>query len=468
MNAGRTPLLSETLSRLYERTAKGIKFDLDVTRALLERFGNPHRSLNCVHVAGTNGKGSVCAMIESVFRAAGYRTGLYTSPHLVRFNERIKVGGCDITDAELAALFEEIEPHDRALAAAPGGREATFFEFTTVLALVHFQRKGVELVVLETGMGGRLDATNVVDPLVSVITRIGIEHREFLGDTIELIAAEKAGIIKPGRAVVCGAMDAAAREVIARTAAERSAPFIAAEDVVSVRRAGSRNPPPTSRTPPKEGIGGESPPLEGCPKGGVGAFVNRLKIETAETSYPPVALPLPGPYQLENVAAAVAAVEYVSQATPFNADEKTVKRGLESVSWPGRCQVLSEDPPVILDVAHNPDAARALASVLREIAGRRKVVLVFSLLSDKDCGAIMKELAPVVSRCIVVPLNTPRAMPVADIVACARRAGLEVSDATLAEARAQAVAWAREQGGVVCIAGSLYLAGDVLGGGVAG
>ncbi|OQA27035.1 MAG: Folylpolyglutamate synthase [Verrucomicrobia bacterium ADurb.Bin345] len=430
---GRKPALGDRLTQLYARTAAGVKFDLEVTRRLLDRIGNPQSGMSFVHVAGTNGKGSVCAMIESVCRAAGFRTGLYTSPHLVKFNERIRVAGRDIEDAELVELFNLVDPHDRALAAMPDGREATFFELTTVMALEHFRRSGVKLAVLETGMGGRLDATNVVTPLVSVITRIGIEHREFLGDTLEKIAAEKAGIIKPGVGVVCGAMDPAAREVIERTAAKRNAPFIPAEESVSVRRAGP------------------------------GAFPRqKVKIESENSSYPVLQLPLAGSYQLENVATAVAALEYLGQTSPFSPDETAVKKGLESVSWPGRCQLLSEHPPVVLDVAHNPDAARALAAALRELAGRRKVALVLGLLSDKDGRGIMAELAPLAGRCLVVPLHTPRAMRVEDLLACARQAGVEASLSNLAEARAAAVAWAREHDGVVCIAGSLYLAGEVL------
>jgi len=434
LNAGCRSSLSERLTRLFARTAAGVKFDLDVTRALLGRLGNPHQALQFVHVAGTNGKGSVCAMVESVFRAAGYRTALYTSPHMVRFNERIRVEGREISDQELADLFDLVDPHDQSLAAAPGGRETTFFELTTVMAFEYFRRQGVQLAVLETGMGGRLDATNVVDPLLSVITRIGIEHREYLGDTLEQIAGEKAGIIKPGRAVICGAMDPAARAVIEETAARRNAPFVSVEETVSVRRVGR-------------------PSLSG----------QKVKVETENAAYPPVTLPLAGSYQLENVATAVSAVEYLSQATAFNADEGAIRRGLESVAWPGRCQVLSDHPPVLLDVAHNPDAARALAAALREIADRRKVILVFSLLADKDCRGVLKELAPVVTRCIVVQLHTARAMPADALLACVKQAGIECSILPLADARTEAIEWAREHDGVVCIAGSLYLAGEVLG-----
>lgn len=424
--------LADSLQRLYARTAHGIKLGLDVETNLLHRMGNPHLRMPHVHVAGTNGKGSVCAMLEAVLRSAGYRTALYTSPHLVRFNERIRVSGRCISDEELAGLFNEVEQLDRELAAAPGGRQATFFEFATALAFEHFRRQKAELAVLETGLGGRLDATNVVMPLVSVITRIDIEHTQYLGKTLAEIAAEKAGIIKPGRTVICGSMPDEARDVIRRTAAERRATLILVEDAVSVRRV--------------------SQDLRG----------QKLKIETPAQSYGTVVLPLPGKYQLENVALAVAAAQYINDTSPFVVRDDALKNGLKSVRWPARCQVLSEDPLVILDVAHNPNGARALAESLRELAKGKELGLIVGLLSDKDCRGVMTPFASLAKKCWAVQIQNERAMPLDQLLACIRSVGLDAAGGPLSQALAEAREWARGRKGAVCIAGSLFLAGEVL------
>jgi dihydrofolate synthase / folylpolyglutamate synthase len=426
------PSLADSLHRLYARTAHGIKLGLNAETALLDRMGNPHLRMAHVHVAGTNGKGSVCAMLESVLRAAGYRTGLYTSPHLVRFNERIRVAGDLISDEDLAELFNEVEKIDQDLAAQPEGRPATFFEFTTALAFEHFRRRKVDVAVLETGLGGRLDATNVALPLVSVITRIDIEHTQYLGKTLPEIAAEKAGIIKPGRAVICGGMPDEARDVVRRIAAERRSRLILVEDAASVGRL--------------------SQDLKG----------QKIKIETAAQSHGTITLPLLGKYQLENVALAIAAAEYLNDASAFAVSGKALKQGLASVRWPARCQVLSEKPLVILDVAHNPNGARALAVSLGEIARGREIGLIIGLLADKDCHGVMTAFAPFVKRCWAVQIRNERAMPMEQLLACIRSVGLEATGCALSQALAEAKEWGNGRKGAVCIAGSLFLAGEVL------
>jgi folylpolyglutamate synthase/dihydrofolate synthase len=219
----------------FQRSEFLLKHGLIETRALLEELGQPQEAFLSIHVAGTNGKGSVCAMLAAVLQAAGYRTGLYTSPHLIRFSERVRVQGEPITDLELARQIELVED---ALArrCESGMRDATFFEFTTALAFSHFRDQKVQVAVIETGMGGRLDATNVITPVLSVITPIGLDHQQYLGKTVEAIAGEKAGIIKPGRPVVCAEMEVAAREVMGRTARLRGAPFVPVAESVQVKR----------------------------------------------------------------------------------------------------------------------------------------------------------------------------------------------------------------------------------------
>ncbi len=424
--------LEQTLSNLYARASHGVKLGLETQRALLEELGNPHEGLAFVHVAGTNGKGSVCAMIESVLRAAGHKTGLYTSPHLVRFNERIQVAGRAIADEELAVLIEAVTEADDRQAARPDGRPATFFEFTTALAFVHFRISATQIVVLETGLGGRLDATNAVMPRLSAITSIDLEHTRYLGDTLEAIAAEKAGIIKPGVPVVLGELPERALDTILKIAGERYAPVIRAGESVTVSR------------------------LQQTARG------QKIKLESVNADYPPVLLPLLGRHQLANAALAVAALERVGEDEAFSWDSRALKRGLEAVCWPGRAQVLEEDPLVLLDVAHNPSAAAELAATLEELAGGRPVALVAGLLSDKDARGFFASLHPVVRACWLAVLPGERAMPMEAMKAAARSAGLEGVESDLETAQKLAKEWALAHGGLVCLAGSLVLAGEVL------
>ena len=424
--------LRQSLEKLYALRTFGIKPGLEAEQALLERLGNPQHGFAAIHVAGTNGKGSVCAMLDSVLRTAGFRIGLYTSPHLVRFNERIQVNGQAIADEELAELFDVLEPHAGAVTAAQGGRDITFFEFTTALAFEHFKRKGVKLAVVETGLGGRLDATNVVLPLISVITRIGLEHTAHLGKTIEAIAGEKAGIIKERRPVVCGATPDKAREVIRRVAGERSAEFIDAHEAATVRRV-------------SQSISGQ-----------------KVTISTEPTDYGTVALPLLGPHQLENCATVVATLEAVAGIGPIQVASEAMVKGLAAVQWSGRMQVLAQNPPVILDSAHNPDGARVLAAALKELFRKEPVGLIWGMCDDKDAVGFAAALTKLVKRCWVVPIATERSLPPGKLAALAQGRGWQIVESTLAEALPAAEQWAREHGGVVCIAGSLFLAGEVL------
>ena len=270
--------LNDTLRRLYALRRFGLRPGLETMQALLERLGHPERACAAIHIAGTNGKGSVAAMLDAVLRAAGMRVGLYTSPHLVRFNERIQVNGVAIADDALAALFAGLEPHLTAVAKEMG-REATFFEVTTALAFQHFANARVPLVVLETGLGGRLDATNLVTPLTAVITRIGLDHMQYLGTTLEAIAGEKAGIIKAGRPVVLGAMPEAARDVVAAAAQRAGARLVESCAVATVRRVAET--------------------WEG----------QKVALSTLEQDYGTVSVPLLGRHQLENLATVLATLE---------------------------------------------------------------------------------------------------------------------------------------------------------------
>lgn len=422
--------LKAELDHLYSLRTFGIKPGLGRMQAVLERIGNPEKGIGFVHVAGTNGKGSVCAMTESILRNAGGKTGLYISPHLVRLNERIQVSGKGIGDDDLMELIRFVEPHAKAV--APDYGDITFFEYVTVMAFEYYRRRKANLVVLETGMGGRLDATNVVTPLVSVITGIGIDHTMYLGDTIEKIAGEKAGIIKKDRPVIFGDMPPAAMEVMVHTARERGAPFIRATDSVTVRR--------LSQT-----FAGQ-----------------KVKISSQSVEYPPVVLPLLGRHQLQNCAVAVAVVETLAETYGLNMEPSAVKKGLAETRWPGRCQVLPGEPVMILDGAHNPDAAERLAETLTELGKGKPMALVTGMMKDKDCARFLRTFSGLVRKCWTVTVSGERSMGRDELAGLARGLGWDVAGADLKGALESAKEWARANDGFVCIAGSLYLAGEVL------
>jgi len=425
--------LQQFLDDLYLRRARGIKLGLDSVRALLTELGDPHQGARIVHVAGTNGKGSVVAMLDSILRSAGHRSGRYTSPHLIRFNERLTVSGSEISDDELYALLQDVERSVQSLDESSNLRKPTFFEFTTAAGFLWFQRQGADPWILETGLGGRLDATNVVDPIVTAITSIGIDHASFLGNTIEEVAGEKAGIIKPGIPVVLGRMHAAATRTIAEAASTRGAEMILAENAVSIRK----------KKEDREG--------------------QWIEMETASRRYRAIRLPLVGSHQLENAAVAVAVAEILSRESGVQIDENAVADGLESVSWSGRGEFVSHDPPVLLDCAHNPAGATALVEMAKELWPGRPIGLVVGFSKEKDAEGFLRTIGSHFDRVWVVELRNPAKLPLDDILAAAERAGVQVEACELPKACREAIDWANQLGhGAVCIAGSVYLAGEFL------
>lgn len=426
-------ILNAKLTYLYNRVgASKIKLGLDTSRALMQAMAVDPLRLPCIHVAGTNGKGSVSAMLDSVLREAGLRTGLYTSPHLIRFNERIRISGVPIPDEELIRLLDDVERADQIQASGPGGRPGTFFELTTAVALKWFLEQPVQMTVLETGLGGRLDSTNVVDPLVAVLTEIGLEHTSYLGDTLEKVAAEKAGIIKPGRPVVVGPQRPAVARIIEEKAREAGSPLLRAEERVSVKR--------------------RSQDLEG----------QVLAVETADGAWSPFRLPLLGDFQLANCALAITALEWMRDSLQLPLTQDLIRAGLEKTRWPGRCQVVSRDPVFLVDVAHNPDAAQALAVFLKKFRGDKPVVLICGMLSDKDAEGFFRLMRPVVDACVLVPLDSERNMPMERLLAAAKAAKLPAAEGMLPTAIKNAQKWAKKNNGIVVAAGSLYLASAVL------
>jgi dihydrofolate synthase/folylpolyglutamate synthase len=411
-------MLTESISSLFARTAYGIKPGLEVTVALLEQLGNPHRELKCIHVAGTNGKGSVCAMIESVLRASGFKTGLYTSPHLFRFNERFRINGRDIPDAELEPLIADVETAAKNLTTRP----PTFFEISTAMAFEYFKREKVDYAVIETGMGGRWDATNVIQPVLSVITRIDLDHQEYLGSEIEKIAAEKAGIIKSGAPVICGPMPVEAEAVIYKEALEKKVPILGSDEAVFFQCLEKRRDD------------------------------QLLNIEASGHDYSSVRLPLAGAFQLENCGIAVAALEDLADIEGFRLQ---MKRGLEAVKWPGRFQLLQKKPPVLYDGAHNPSGARALFQTLEETFPSVGKGLLFSFMKDKDVEGILTTLKPAVEKAWALTLPGDRAMAAEEISAIGAKIGMDIEPVAGIQPALDWLDAGKRR--LVCFTGSLYL-----------
>ncbi len=423
--------MGEVEQRLFQRRRFGIKLGLELELAMLERLGNPQREYPVIHVAGTNGKGSVCAMLQAILSAAGVTTGLYTSPHLVSFNERFQVDRAQISDADLEALATRIEAVAES-AAADLERDVTFFECSTAIAFEYFRQQAVQMAVIETGLGGRLDATNVVAPLVSVITPVSLEHTEHLGDTLEAVAAEKAGIIKAGRPVVMARMDEAAADVIRRTCRERGCRCIDVAEQASMRIS-------------KRSLVGQ-----------------KVHLETSSASYGTVNLSLLGDFQAENLATAAVVIDVLRDQYGIPIDESMVATGVRAATWPGRCQLLTEDPPTLLDGAHNPAAALALATVLQGHAEGRPLGMVIGMCGDKDIGEFLRPFARLAPRLWVVPIDNERNTDPERILAPARAMGWTASATTLQGGLDEARAWGGEAGGMLCITGSLFLVGEVL------
>lgn len=422
--------LEDKIALVQGRRRFGMRPGLDRIEALLSALGNPERGLACIHVAGTNGKGSVAAMAASVLQHAGLGDiGLYTSPHLVYFNERIRIGGEPVAnDALERALDAAIGAMRRCADSGSPEGDATFFELATAAAFFAFREAGVRIAVVEAGLGGRLDATNVLVPAVSVITNVGLEHCEWLGDTIGKIAAEKAGIVKPGRPVVAGAMPKEALAVIAAKATEAGSLFLRADATITERKA-------------KDGS-------------------MRIALEDEFRSVSGIRFPLCGAYQRENLATAAAALEAFSQAAGIPIEDDAFRAGLESVKWPCRFQTVRETPRTIVDGAHNPPAAEALAATLakRETA---PLALVAGFCADKDALAFLRILKPRFRAAFATETPNERTMPAEDAAALMAQAGFTSVSAApdWRDALAKAAAWAEENGGAVVVCGSLFLAG---------
>jgi dihydrofolate synthase/folylpolyglutamate synthase len=370
-------LLQKNLQYLYALDGKGIKPGLKRIESLLDRMGNPHRNIPAIHIAGTNGKGSTCAVIAAVLRAAGYRVGLYTSPHLVRFNERIRINDEKISDID---ILDFLQRH-RALI---DELDATFFETTTALAFEYFYRQKVDVMVLETGLGGRLDATNVVTPILSVITPIGKDHEEFLGNTLSKIAFEKAGIAKPNIPCLAARQTFSVKQTLRGEITKRSAIWFYAPDLC--------------------GISAKHLSFDGM----------QVNIQIGATQLNPVQFSLTGLHQLVNLQTAVSAIHLLKK---FPVLPEQIKKGIESVCWRGRLEVLSREPLILYDVGHNIYGIRPIVATLEKIIPGQKVQIILALGQKKKIAHLGKTLNEIADRVYVTEIPNNKSARARDIAA---------------------------------------------------
>lgn len=415
---------NEALSYIHAINWTFCKPGLERVSLLCKKIGEPQKDVKCIHVAGTNGKGSSCAMLSSVLQAAGYRVGLYTSPHMVRFNERMQVNGECISDEDLTKITEEVRPFADAMEDRP-----TEFELVTAIAFLYFKRMNCDLVILETGLGGRLDATNViVEPVMSVITGIALDHTAILGDTYEKIAFEKAGIIKPHCPVVLGDCNDDARAVLLKKAEDcnssvRVADVSAISDVV-------------------------------------------YSLEGSTFSYKDwknISLSLAGVYQPRNCATVIECVEMLG-ACGYRISDEALRRGLSTVRWVGRFEVLSKDPPVIYDGGHNPQGVTAFVESLVRMIPDQKVCLICGMLRDKDYAHMVGALGKVADRVFTLTIDNPRALPAEELAAILTENGMNTTAChSPEEAVKAAFAYAFERNIPLVMNGSLYMYSEVIG-----
>ena len=410
----------EALNAIHAVHWQGHKPGLGRTRALLSALGDPHKALRFVHVAGTNGKGSTAAMLDSCLRAAGYRTGLFTSPYINRFNERVQVDGVPIPDGDLVRLVERVQPAAAAMADTP-----TEFEFITALGMLWFAEQRCDIVVLEVGLGGALDSTNVIDPpACAVITALGLDHVKELGPTLADIAAAKAGIIKPGSPAVSYGGAPEADRVIAAAARACGAPLTVV-DFTRLRLRGA-------------GLDGQTFDFDGLAG---------------------LTLPLLAGYQPRNAAVAVTALRAL-RARGWDIPDEAIRRGLASVRWPGRFELLRRSPPFLLDGSHNAHGMRATADSLRSLFPGQKFVFLVSIMADKDADEMLRLLLPLAKAFVTVTAPSPRAIPAADLAARIEALGGSAEPAASIPAAVERAA-ALAAGGPAAALGTLYFSGEV-------
>jgi len=397
----------------------GIKPGLSTITGILKSLDNPQDNFSCIHVAGTNGKGSIASTLSSILHASGHKVGLYTSPHLVRFNERICINNLPVSDKKIVESYNAVNK------VIQNNLEATFFELSTAMAFYEFSRQKVDWAVIETGMGGRLDATNIIRPVISIISNISVEHKKYLGNTIAQIAGEKGGIIKRSVPVITGVKQKNAVTVLKNIAAKQSAPFYRLGNEFRIRR-------------------------------NKGKTFNYFGINTVLRN---MRTGLPGSHQINNAALALAVCEILNQ-NKTNLSSQNIKQGLAQNRWPGRLEKISSSPHVILDGAHNLAGARMLAKFLSENMRDKNITLIIGILNDKPYAGMLTALLPVCSKAILTRPKIDRALSPEKLFRKAKKhiKNIEIiPDVGKAIKHAIKTASAND---VICIAGSLYLVGE--------
>jgi dihydrofolate synthase/folylpolyglutamate synthase len=449
-------LYDDAVSRMYAlghelANQPSHKFDLDHMRRLLRELGSPETKFPDVLIAGTNGKGSTAATLASILEAAGYRTGLYTSPHLLRINERVRVNGTAIDDQDFARRHDQVERSAQDLVAQGDlPWHPSFFEMITAIAFLHFAESPVDIAVLEVGMGGRLDATNVVQPRVSVIADIALDHQQYLGNTIAEIAREKAGILRPGGVAVTLPQMPEANDALGHAIVERDARAVNATQYVPPISPGAselRTPMTRYQVGEEERMGQEYH---------LQVFGQDILVQT----------PLLGRHQVRNVALAIATAEELTKQD-FKITAGNVERGIRETRWPGRLErALVDGQEYLFDVAHNPAGTWALRSALSELFEARSLIFVFGAMRDKAISEMAEILFPLADRVIATPANNPRSASPAEIRAAAGRVAVEFESASsVAEAIHRAREVAGNHGGnngLVVVTGSIYIVGEAM------
>ncbi len=417
----------DTINFLYNLQKYGIKFGLENTHRLMGLMDNPHLKFKSIHIAGTNGKGSVSAMLASVLQEAGYKVGLYTSPHLINFTERIRINGKEISEDKVIELTDEIRSRLSAADIADcRDREftPTFFEFTTTIAFTCFAEENIDIAVIETGMGGRLDSTNLLKPLISVITPIDYDHKEFLGNDISAIANEKAGIIKDGGVVVSSPQNEEALKIIRDVSQNKKAELFLVGRECSVRE--------------------DACFIDGC----------RFDYHGIKEDFKDIELPLAGRHQIQNAATALLAIE----ALKLKVNESAIRNGLRKTKWPGRLEIVFREPMIILDGAHNPAAARRLKEFLTEFSNDKKIILLLGILADKDITGIISELSAIADKVILTKPEYYRASDPERIKGLIKEhSAVIINNIPDAIMHAKEIAMPDD---IICITGSLFTVGE--------
>jgi dihydrofolate synthase / folylpolyglutamate synthase len=416
--------------------ARAAKFDLHNIRAMCERMGHPERRFASVHIAGTNGKGSTAAMLASIIQAAGLRSGLYTSPHLLRINERIRLDGEEISDDQFAESFTRVlAVIEELLAAGTLAAHPTYFECVTAMAFDFFARAGTDLAVIEVGLGGRLDSTNVIVPEAAVITQIDFDHENFLGHSIEEIAGEKAGIIKQGAWVVSAAENPAAKEVIRRRVHEQGARLVEIDEDCQFRDVSAKDGRYRFRV----------------------VLSDRFGLLPRELE---IALPLAGRFQVRNAVTAVVTAGLLAQRG-FSINDSAIVRGIESVRWPGRLERLQESPAVYLDGTHNPSGAREVVAFWREHLAGRRIHVIYGAMRDKAIDEVAGLLFPHAATVILTQSPQPRSLSAEALRQMTSHLAKTVEVIREPGAALERALEIAEADDVIFATGSLYLVGDL-------